>query len=292
MIKTFLYSYLLFFSIACQPDLEYKIKGYTQKIIVEGTIANNEFPKVYLSLNVPLSAQFNPDSIRKYIISNAKVIVSDSLNSNAVGAKTEILTAGWDLKKSPPHSYFGTDYKGEAGKTYYLTIVYSGYTMFAQTTIPQPLEEMKCQAIAVEGRNDFRTLSTTFIIDPTKKYGYLIYTKKKLDGYYLRTPILYNTTLSLSGENQFMIEPEPTKNDSSFKEGRYFARGNLIEIKICAIDSIATQFYKELSSFSATTGIGNSFFIGEKEPLKSNISYPGFGIWCGKGTKQINYLIP
>lgn len=292
MNKTFIFTCILLISVACQPDLDYKIKGYTQKIIVEGSIANDEFPKVYLSLNVPLSAQFNPDSIRKYIISNAKVTVSDSLNPNAVGAKTEILTAGWDLKKSPPHSYFGTDFKGEAGKTYYLTIVYSGHTMHAQTTIPEPLESIKFNAIPIDGKVFFRTLSITFNIDPTKKCGYLVYTKKRVDGYYLRAPIVYNSTFSLTGENHFMIEPEPSQKDSSFKEGRYFGRGEIIEIKVCAIDGYSTQFYKELSSFSSTTGKGCEFFIGEKDALKSNISYPGFGIWCGKGTKHLSYLVP
>jgi hypothetical protein len=171
-------------------------------------------------------------------------------------------------------------------------VEYSGYTLHAKTSIPQKIEEVKFNALPVEGRDSLRILTATFNIDPSKKCSYRAYTLKSSDGYYLTNPMLYNPNLSMVGVKTFTISPSPTKQDSSFAQGSYFAKGDLITIKLCAIDSTATQFYKGLDTFSASTGIGSNFFIGEKDALQSNISYPGFGIWCGKGTKHFTYLIP
>lgn len=281
---------LVFVLLACNPDLDYKISGYSQKIIVEGFIGNGEFPKVYLSLNVPLSQRMDSLIIRQHIISTAKVTISDNINPLATGAKTEILTSSWDNTIFPPHSYFGTDIKGEEGKTYYLTVNYSGYSIFSKTTIPYTTSIIDFKTTT---QNDsMRVLFFTLDIDSQLKNSYRVYTKKSLDVFFQLTPFLYNSSLTLSGKNQFIISPSPNKNDSSYSEGSYFKKGDLIQIKLCTIDSASTQFFKELSIFSSTSGISNDIFIGEKDALKSNVSSPGFGIWYGKATTNFSYIIP
>ncbi len=54
---------LLIILSACSPDLDYKVTGYTQKIIVEGRIETGRSPVVYLSLNVPLSKTVDSTTI-------------------------------------------------------------------------------------------------------------------------------------------------------------------------------------------------------------------------------------
>ena len=283
--------HLIFAFFSCQPDEEYKISGYTQKIIVEGSIANDEFPSVYLSFNVPLSEKVDSDSIRNYVISVAKVMISDSEDPNAAGAKTEILTAGyWNETRFPFHEYKGTDFRGESGKTYYLTVDYGGYTMHAKTTIP---DKTGITGFKTNSVNDSMSiLSLTMNIDPAKKQSYRVFTKKSKDGYYVPTPFLFNSTFSLSGVQEFTLRPSPKLNDPSYKEGIYFRKGDQVNIMFCTIDSTSTQFFKELTMLSSSTGIGNEIFMGEKEALKSNISYPGFGIWFGNGVNYYTYIIP
>jgi hypothetical protein len=292
MKKHTIYFLLAVVFISCRPDLNYEIHGYTQKIIVEGYISNGEFPKVYLSLNVPLSKQVDSVNILENVIRTAKVTISDSLNPQAVGAKTEILTSGWDKTHFPPYVYRGTDIKGEEGKTYYLTVDYSGYTLHAKTTIPTATRINEFTVLPVSGNDSLRILYMTFNIDPTLKNSYRVATKKRKDNYYINTPFLYNSEFTLSGANTFTISPQATEKDSSFSEGSYFAKGDTIQIQFSTIDSISTQFFKSLTLFSASTGIGNIYFIGEKEALKSNISTPGFGIWYGKGNTDYTYIIP
>ena len=287
MKKIALYLFLLAILYSCHPDLDYTISGYTQKIIVEGYISNGEYPKVYLTLNVPLSQKIDSINILKNVIRTAKVIVSDGVN-------TEILTSGWESEKRlfPPYKYFGTNLKGEEGKTYYLTVVFSGYTLHAQTTIPFKTGIVKFDIEPIVGNDSLRSLFMTFNIDSSRKNSYRVFTKKQKDGYFKETPFLYNSEFSLSGSNKFIISPKVTNLDPSYAEGSYFAKGDIIEVRLCTIDSVATQFLKNLTLFSSSNGIGNNLFIGEKDALLSNISSPGFGIWYGNGVTSYTVNIP
>lgn len=284
MKKTIYYILLVLGLLSCKPDLNYEISGYTQKIIVEGFIANNEYPSVYLSLNIPLSKTVDTITILENVIRTAKVTISD-------GEHTEILTSRWDKKHFPPYVYRGTELKGEEGKTYYLTVNYGGYTLHSQTTIPYATDILNFKTEPVAGNDSLRLLSMTLDIDPVKKKAFRVFTKKKKDGFFTQTPIVFNSELSLSGTKIFNISPKPASNDPSASEGSYFAAGDTIQVKFCTIDSVSTQFFKALTIFSSS-GLGTNAFIGEKEPLKSNISSPGFGIWYGNGTRLYQVVIP
>ncbi len=283
-MKKVFYSILLVSGLlSCKPDLDYEIHGYTQKIIVEGFIANGEYPSVYLSLNIPVSKTVDTITVLENVIRTAKVTISD-------GEQTEVLTSRWDKKHFPPYVYRGTELKGIEGKTYYLTVNYGGYTLHSQTTIPLATNILKFNMIPVAGNDSMRLLTMTFDIDPATKNAYRVFTKKMKDGFFTQTPIVYNSDFSLSGTNTFNISPKPDTKDPSLSEGSYFAIGDTIQVKLCTIDSITTQFFKALTVFSAS-GIGTNIFIGEKDALKSNISSPGFGIWYGNGTKTYQVVI-
>lgn len=270
---------------SCRPDLDYEIRGYTQKIIVEGYINNGEFAKVYLSLNVPLWKDIDSVTVLENVIRTAKVSISD-------GDKTEVLTGGfWDNSHFPPHVYKGFDIKGVAGKTYSLKVEYSGYTVESKTTIPYPADSLSFKTTNLTDNDSLRILTALFYIDPSRKNSYRAFTKKKKDGYYIETPILFNAELSLSGMNSFNISPKPSEKDSSYIEGSYFAKGDTIQVKLCAIDSVSTQFFKALTLFSTTVGVGDLYFIGEKDALKSNITSPGFGVWSGGNIQTKTVII-
>lgn len=269
---------------ACEPDLDYKISGYSQKIIVEGFIANNEFASVYLSLNIPLSEKVDTASILKNVIRTAKVSISD-------GEKTEILTSRWDKTHFPPYVYSGYELKGEEGKTYYLTVEFGGYTLNAQTTIPMGSDIKHFRMTPVEENDSLRILSMTFNIDSSRKTAYRVFTKKSKDKYFRETPVVFNSEFSFSGDKTFNISPQPTNTDSSFTEGSYFVTGDTVQVRFCAIDSISTQFFKTLTQFSSSNGIGSNMFIGEKDRLNSNISAPGFGIWWGNSVRKYTLVI-
>lgn len=269
---------MLILLVGCYPDIDYTSRGYTEKIIVEGIIESGKYPKIYLSLNVPLSESVDSTTIRDKVIRDAKVTVSD-------GDIEEILTSKWDVEHFPPYVYFGTEIKGQTGKTYHLKVEKGGYSVESQTTIPL---DFQIDSVYIEPTSidSLRTLSVAINVNKDRKNAYRIYTKKSKDKRYIETPIVFNSDFSLDGLQKFTLSPLPNKNDSSFTEGKYFAIGDVVDIKVMAIDSTTTQFFKDLTMFSVIAG---NISINEIKPLSSNITEPGFGIWygCAVQTKKI-----
>jgi hypothetical protein len=272
---------LFLLSWSCKPSLDYEIHGYTEKIIVEGFITNNDFPKVYLSLNVPLWQKVDSATILSKVIRTAKVTVSDGIN-------TEILTSSWDRTHFPPFVYSGTDLRGEIGKTYYLTVEYSGYTVTAETTIPNVAEVKNIEIAPQSGNDTLRVLSMTIEMDSTARVGYRFHSKKKSDGIFIETPITYNENFDLRGEQSFLVSPNPTLVHPSFPEGNLFLKGDTVFVKVSVIDSAATQFFK---AFTISALAGKDFFLTDRKPLESTISAPGFGIWYGTATTQYRVIV-
>ncbi|MEA4974823.1 MAG: DUF4249 domain-containing protein [Paludibacter sp.] len=265
---------------SCNPDLDYTIKGYTQKIIVEGVIESGRYPLVYLSLNVPLSKSVDTTTILDYVIRYAKVTVSD-------GDKTEILTSKWDKSYFPPYVYKGTEIVGEEGKTYELKVEYGGYTLYSSTTIPAGFQ-VESVDMGQTDVDSLRLLAVKINLNDNAKNSYRIQTKKRKDTRFIKTPVLFNDGLNLIGIQTFQISPYPAKTDSSFAEGKFFVVGDTVDIKISAIDSVSTLFFKDLNMFSLVSG---NIAVTEVKPLYSNITEPGFGIWCGAAVRSKRVII-
>jgi hypothetical protein len=270
---------VLFLVWACDPKLDYEIHGYSEKIIVEGFISKGDYPKVYLSLNVPLWQEVDSATILNKVVRTAKVTVSD-------GEETEILTSRWDKNHFPPFVYSGTELKGKAGKTYELTVEYSGYTLTSKTTIPDLATVTNIESSPVEGNDSLRVLSLVLEVDSINNVGYRLYSKKRSDDLFVETPVIYNENFNLRGKQTFLISPSPAVYHPSFQEGNLFLKGDTVFIKVCVIDSVATRFFKAFAINSLT---GKDFFLSDRKALESNISTPGFGIWYGVAATQ--YLV-
>lgn len=281
MKKVGLFGIVLYCFYGCSPDLDYTVRGYTQKIIVEGVIETDKYPVVYLSLNVPLWK--NPDSlsILDHVIRYAKVTISD-------GTKTEILTSRWDKTHFPPYSYRATEITGVEGKTYDLKVEYGGYTLYSSTFLPVGTTIEKVEFSPSTVSDTLKIASVWVTIDKLNSTGFRIFTKKRKDKRFLETPLLFNENLSLQGSQRFNLSPRSEKSDASFKEGQYFALGDTIDIKLCALDSVSSRFFKGLGMFSTLAG---NLLTNELKPLPSNISEPGFGIWYGSAVRTTTVVV-
>ncbi len=269
-IKQAIIYIFIIFMVGCYPDIDYIVRGYTEKIIVEGKIETGKRPEVYLSLNVPLWEKMDEASIRNKIIRDARVIISNGIISDTLTSKV-------DTTKFPPYVYFSTEIYGEAGKTYDLTVEKGGYNIKSQTSIPLKFE-IDSVYMEASSTDSLRMLSVAINIDKERKNAYRIYTMRNKDKRYIETPILFNSDFSLEGLQKLTISPLATKTDSSYTDGKYFKVGERVNIKVLAIDSTATQFFKNLNIFSILSG---NISVSEPKPLHSNISEPGFGIWYG-----------
>lgn len=274
----FVVAILLF---ACNPDIDYEVRGYREKIIVEGTIESGKYAQVELTLNVPLWKTIDSTSYLERIIRDAKVTVID-------GDETEILTAKWDRSVSPPrHYYIGNKIKGAEGKIYDLLIEKGGYTLYSTTSIPSSFqfENIISKTTKID---DLRSLEITIDAGNDTQKAYRVFTQKNKDTRFIETPVVFNSTLNQTGKMTMQISPHPESTDPSFWENNFFVVGDTVMIKICAIDSVSTQFHKDLSMFSLA---GGNIIVSEVKPLQSNISEPGFGIWCGSYVQKIQYVV-
>jgi hypothetical protein len=275
MHKISIYLLLLILS-ACTPNLDYEIRGYTEKIIVQGSIADGEYPRIYLSLNVPLSEPIDSATILKKVIRTAKVTISDGIN-------TEILTSKWEREHFPPYVYVGTELKGKAGVRYYLTVEYGGYKLTGQTGIPESVDVQNFTFTPVNGRDSLRILGVRIQMSENEKKGYLVHTKLHTDKKFHGTRIVYNEQLNLSGLQRFVISPQHPSST-----GGYFRVGDTIRIKVSAIDSTSTVFFGGLYEKG---GVGSDIFTGQSKSLNSNISKPGFGVWYGAATSYYQLIV-
>jgi hypothetical protein len=266
---------------SCKPDLGYEIRGYTEKIIVEGSIDLNGYPSVYLSLNVPLWQAVDSATILDKVIRNAKVTVSEGENS-------EILYSRWDKSHFPPYVYRGSKIKGEAGKTYHIKVEYSGVTIQGSTTIPQRPNIKKFSFLPVENNDSLRILTVSININPGAKNGFRVYSLKQKDGVYLETPTVFNSSLELEGMNEFKINPEAKSHHPSYSDDGYFIKGDTVFVKICALDSFSSSFF---NIFSMSAGLTRDASMEEIKELPTNISEPGFGIWYGSAPVVYRVII-
>lgn len=285
-MKKEIFTYLILIILvlqACNPDPSFEIRGYTEKIIVEGYIESGQYPRVYVSRNIPLSV--DPDSVNyiNYIIRVAKVTISD-------GTQTEVLMSDWDRTKFPPFSYRGTSLKGVAGKTYTLKVEVGGYTVEGRTTIPEATGIQQISVVAAPEAG-LKQLMLTMNLTSGKKTAFRIFTLKKKNKQYTESPFLYNSDFNLQGVQTWPVFASPEKNDPAFSEGNFFASGDTIMIRVSEIDSTSTVFFRGMSLMSGN-GIGKNYFTGEKEALKSNITSPGFGIWWGGAVGYYQYIVP
>lgn len=266
---------------ACNPDLDYTVKGYTQKIIVEGYVETGKYPVVYLSLNVPLWKTLDSATVLDHVIRHAKVSISD-------GVKTEILTSKWDKTHFPPYVYKASEITGVEGTNYSLKVEYGGYSVYSTTFLPKGTAIDSVQFHSSSASDTLKVLSVWLNIDKLAETGFRFFTKKQQDKRYIETPLIFNNEFGLSGVQKFNLSPQPQETDSSYREEQYFALGDTVDIKICTLDRTSTEFFKDLSLFSTLTG---KMFSNEVKPLKSNITEPGFGIWYGSAVRYYRCVV-
>ncbi len=99
LILTAITFFLVFSS--CKNDLTNR-NDFVPSIVVDGRIENNDYPRVFLTRNIPYYVSIDSTDIIYLVLRQAKVTVSDSVNS-------EVLTLMYDKNLFPPFYYQGTE---------------------------------------------------------------------------------------------------------------------------------------------------------------------------------------
>ena len=257
-------------------DIELPIDG--DLLVVEGTIELGEFPKVLVTRNQGFFNNFPSDFegfVDAFIIKDAIVTVNDGIQSyNLIYIELPIY---------PFFFYTSTEFTGETGKNYTLTVSADGKSVDAVTSIKPPVDIDSLYF----GLNvfDVNEDSLGFIYmefkDPdTIGNAYRIYAKKRMEPFFFPVSGTVFTDQFINGRNFNIFSGQNDKpfgaQDTFVAESFFYKLGDTVDIRLCSMDYVSSDFYNTLEA--AAGGNGNPF--SAPTVVKSNIK-GGLGVWAG-----------
>ena len=257
--------------LSCEDDYLPKDQDV---IIVEGWIDAGGFPVVILTRSLPVRLRDDAvqlDNLSDYVVKLAKVTVSDGVNS-------EILTGQKDSRYVPGYVYSSSYIRGEAGKTYTLTVETGGKKVMAETTIPlnpPTVDSVVCRHVTsdasmcevtayVRHNSGGDEYFKSFYQEGTGQVQFLSSFLGVVDG--SLTDSLFTMPI-IKGVSDY------NKSDDS----RYFANDTLVRLKISTMDDISYEIWR---SYEDNNRFRSMFMSSSVRDVATNIQ-GGRGYWCG-----------
>lgn len=268
--------------LACHPEPDLELPGYSSKLVIDGFIEQDKYPQVVLSRSASYFDNVDSVSIRRFIVSTAKVTVSD-------GKQEEVLTYRKGEGFFPPFIYQGTTLKGEVGKTYTLTVSLEGQVYTSTTTILPPPEFDSIWYKPVE-EDSSKLLIYGKLNDPVDETNfYRIFTKRiGKDAKYI--PIYYSAFADapFNGQNFTFTMIRGSESITSIDNDTYFEKGDTVSIKFCSLTEPHFRFWSTLENELYMTG---NPFASSGNKIISNISENALGIWGSYGARYYNIIL-
>lgn len=262
--------------LSCSGDY---LPEQNDELVVEGWIEDNGFPVVILTKNINISNKYQSlDSLSSRIVRWAKVTVSD-------GEKSVVLTGRYTKGYTPPYIYTTSHFRGEAGKTYQLTVEYGDFHATATTTIPntQKIDELTVERCAQS--DTLYQISLRYNDDEAEQNYYQIFTR--VGGRDVRQYL----AAYLGTIDNRVVKPKTKipvyrgRDINTLDYTPYYTINDTVAVKFAHIDSTSYNFWYDYTRNLTTAG---NMFFATAASLRSNI-IGGTGYWCGMGS-DIKYV--
>lgn len=262
--------------LSCSGDY---LPEQNDELVVEGWIEDNGFPVVILTKNINISNKYQSlDSLSSCIVRWAKVTVSD-------GEKSVVLTGRYMKGYTPPYIYTTSHFRGEAGKTYQLTVEYGDFHATATTTIPntQKIDELTVERCAQS--DTLYQISLRYNDDEAEQNYYQIFTR--VGGRDVRQYL----AAYLGTIDNRVVKPKTKipvyrgRDINTLDYTPYYTINDTVAVKFAHIDSTSYNFWYDYTRNLTTAG---NMFFATAASLRSNI-IGGTGYWCGMGS-DIKYV--
>lgn len=260
---------------ACTPEPDLDLIAYEQKLVIDGAIEDKGYARVFLSYSASYFEEIDSANVLNLIVGTAKVTVSD-------GTTSEILTLRRDNNYFPPYIYESTSLRGQAGKTYTLTVDLKGQRYTASTTIPPPAKFNGLWFEDVPEKDSLGYLYGSITDDPAVANYYRIFTER------LNTDTRYIPVyLSAVGDQYFngktftfsiLRGPEDFTN---IVDDLYFKKGDTVMVKLCTMDKAHFDFWRTLERELYV--VGNPFASSGNEIISNIDGRKALGVWGGYG---------
>lgn len=263
---------------------EYKVQlpMPAPQLVVEGWIEDGGFPVVMVTTSVPITETVSEISqLKEHVVNWAKVSVSD-------GEREVVLIGQINDDYFPPYIYTTTSMAGVAGKNYKITVEYSGRTVTAVTSIPEPkqLEYIKVRQ-SKEDAARFYLIGGLKDNPDTKDY-YKVFTKAiKKDSTYVSSFLgLTDDAILNDGVDEIII------NNGSGKIGEpinaYFSADDIVSVRFATLDRQSWMYWSDFEEIQSLT---SSPIFSISTNIRSNIK-GGLGYWAGYGSTYYKVNIP
>ena len=242
-------------------------------LVVEGWIDAGGFPKVMLTQSIPVSDKAHSlDDLGEYIIRWAKVTVSD-------GERSVILTGKYAPSYFPPYIYTTGDMRGEAGKSYTLTVQYGDFYATAETTIPS---KVRVQGFDT-GYNDGDYGITALVDDNPDEKNYYKFFVRVLE----RDSMFLSSNFAVIDDKDYRF---PCKIPVEIGNSIVYDSENLhiltekdkLLVKFAQVDSVAYSFWDKYKNL---VELGQNVIFKYSTSLPTNIT-GGVGYWFGYGATE------
>ncbi len=277
IVTVFCFAIMLVMMLACNNEPDLTQGRYEPKIVIDGWIEQNSFPKVILTSSLSYFSAIDSASIRKLVNTIAKVSVSD-------GETTEVLTLKRDENYFPPYVYSGTSMKGQVGKTYTLTIETDGDTYTAVTTIPPIASFERLWFETAPGKDSAGYIYGRFNDDPAVENFYRVFTQRlNKDTRYIPVYLSAVGDQSFNGKSFTFSLLRGPDNFTNVEDDLYFTKGDTVMVKFCTMDKAHFDFWRTLEREIYL--IGNPFASSGNEILSNFENDKALGVWGGYGVK-------
>lgn len=249
-------------------------------LVVEGWIEDGEFPTVFVTSSIAVSTEYQSlENLDQYLVRYARVTVSD-------GDTTVTLVGRADRDIFPPYSYTTSYMRGQAGKSYTLTVDYGGRHVSGVTTIPAPVpvDSFKARQIGPEPTYE---LKAWFRNDPDKRQYYKVFTRhhSSPDELYYSPFICSYDGADLSNPASVSLYWEKRLGSQDYRP--FFLSTDTVDVRFCTMDEASYRYWRD---YASTIAFSRNQLIPVTENLPGNLQ-GGLGYWCGYGASYYTVVM-
>lgn len=264
---------------ACEHDSH--LSPYEPEVVVEGWIEADGFPVVMVTRTFPvMEEEVELGNLYDYILRWAVVKVSCEND-------TVTLTGIYDDRFFPPYIYTTGNMRGEAGKTYQLTVDYRDIHAEALATIPSSFPLLDSVITRPVGSNDsLRSLVACFSMPHDVPTYCQLFVRQNFSS----PQFLVAYLGGVDNRQQEGYGEVPVRPSHQFKKKHYspyFAVGDTVAVKLSRVDSLTYHFWRE---FDNLVTFSSNMMSPASNNLPSNIS-GGMGCWYGATATTVNVVV-
>ena len=289
--------FLLGFTSSCTKEVQIDIPGFEEKIVIDGRIETNLPPIVLISKSKEIYAPTDVDAFMNGFISDAVVTMSDGTNTVQLDVicsddlppgTEEIAAAMLGIPADQLANYsicayttMDSNFWGEVGKSYTLTVSHEGQQYVAKTAIlnPTPLNKTfwKPEPNLVNHGFSWAELS-----DPANVFDAYFWEVRRLDGE--NSDGNFKTVYSPATDDEFFDGltfefwyENPYGRDMADSVRFMYERGDTVIIKMSKIDRDAYEYFEK--KYMQLQTAGNPF--ASPTSIPSNFNNGALGVWAG-----------